>query len=227
LQLTATNEQVHVQESNGEHRMVKRSIAWAAVLVSVIAVPASAQSWETPTFFSPRPHDDIGVYLIKPEFGDWGVVGIWRQSAGINLGVRGGVGGGSGDRTVLVGAELFGPLNLNTDPVVMYWQSGIGASFDGATALRIPLGVSAGMRLGSEGALLITPYVHPRVAFDLVTFEVGDEEETDSEVNLDVDIGADLELTRSIILRLGYTVTGGDVFGFGAGFRFGRGVAVR
>jgi hypothetical protein len=208
---------------------MRKGWSWWVVLLAVgVATPAAAQSWEMPTFFAPRAHDDIGAYLIKPEFGDWGVVGIWRQSAGINLGVRGGIGGDSDERTILLGAELFGPLNITgIEPITMYWVTGIGGSFNGVTALRIPFGVSAGMRLGSEGALLITPYVHPRVAFDLFTIEVGDEEETDTDFNVDLDLGADLELTRSIILRFGYTLDSNSTFGFGAGFRFGRGVAVR
>jgi opacity protein-like surface antigen len=208
--------------------MLRRSIGFAAALVITAASAAQAQHWETPTFFSPRPHDDLGVYAIKPEGGDWGVVGIWRQSGGINLGVRGGVGGPSGDRTVLVGAELFGPIALNAPPLALYWVTGIGASFNGVTALRIPLGVSVGAPLGTEGGLVITPYVHPRGALDVFAFDNADnEEETDTEFNFDVDLGVDLAITPRFSLKAGYTVGDVSVFGLGAAFRLGRGAAVR
>lgn len=193
-----------------------------------LAAPAAAQSWEAPTFFAPRPHNDLGVYLTFPDGGDVGVVGIWRQSSGINLGVRGGVGGYSDDRSILIGAELFGPVQLSAiEPLALYWVSGIGASIDGTTALRIPAGVSVGMAFGS-GNTVITPYVHPRVAFDLVTFETSDgDDETDTDLNFDVDIGADLEIGDRFIVRAGYTFGSVDVLGLGAAIRLGRTAVVR
>lgn len=208
--------------------MLKRSFGLALCTAVLIAGPVQAQHWETPTFFSPRPHSDLGVYITKPENGDVGVQGIWRQSAGINLGVRGGIGGDSDDRAVLIGAELFGPIELQgADPVAIYWVTGIGASFNGVTSLRIPAGASVGLRLGPEGGFVLVPYVHPRVTFDLVTFEIADETETETEFDVDVDIGADLELAGRWVLRAGYKVGGNDVFGFGLAFRMGRGAEVR
>jgi hypothetical protein len=204
--------------------MLRRSTL-AATALALFAAPAFAQSWDHPSFFSPRPHDDLGVYMIKPDIGDWGVVGIWRQSAGINLGVRGGVGGGSGDRTVLVGAELFGPIAFESAaPLAFYWVTGLGASFNGLTKGRIPLGVSAGISLG-EGSTIITPYVHPRFAFEVYTFD-GDNSDTETDFDFDVDVGADIELGQRFILRGGYKIGDVDeVFGLGGAIRVGRGVA--
>lgn len=209
--------------------MLRRSTAITCVLVFAMAAPAAAQNWETPTFFSPRPHDDIGVYLTKPESGDWGVQGIWRQSAGINLGVRGGIGGHSDDRSILIGAELFGPISLEgTERLWLAWVTGIGASFNGVTQLRVPLGVSAGFSIGVEDGAVITPYVHPRAALDIATFETADgDDETDTDFDVDVDLGADLELAGRWIIRVGYKVGGDDVIGFGFAFKTGRGVEVR
>ncbi len=207
--------------------MLRRSIGLAATFVLLAAGPGLAQSWETPTFFSPRPHDDLGAYIVKPDYGDWGVQGIWRQSAGINLGVRGGIGGRSGDRTVLIGAELFGPLSLEgTAPLSLYWVTGIGASIDGVTRLRIPVGVSVGVPLGSGGTM-ITPYVHPRVAFDVKTSETANGDETDTDIEIDIDIGADFEIADRWVLRFGYRLGSNDVLGIGFAFRVGRGVSVR
>jgi hypothetical protein len=204
-----------------------RSILAALVLVAGVAVPAAGQNWETPTFFAPRPHDDLGVHLIKPNRGDWGVVGVWRQSGGINLGVRGGIAGPSGDRSILIGAELFGPLNvLGPDsPLGLYWVTGIGAGFNGVTALRIPLGVSLGLNLGT-GNVVATPYVHPRVALDIATYSVGNDERTDTDLNFDADLGVDVQFGPSLVGRFGVSLDA-EVFGFGLAYRLGRRAVVR
>ncbi len=209
--------------------MLRRSIAVAGACALGLVSPAFGQAWDTPTFFSPRAHDDLGAYVIKPEAGDWGVIGIWRQSGGINLGVRGGVGGDSDDRTVLIGAELFGPLSFEgTSPLAFAWVTGIGASFDGVTSLRIPLGVSIGASLGPEGGAVLTPYIHPRVALDVSTVELANgEEETDTDFDVDLDLGADLDIAGRWILRAGYAIGDNSVFGIGLAFRTGRGVEVR
>lgn len=203
--------------------------ATAALLLSTAASPAAAQ-WESPTFFSPRAADDLGVYLVFPDPGDLGIVGIWRQTGRIDLGVRAGFLDFGNDTGILVGAELFGPVNLfgPGTPISAAWMSGVGAVFDGVTWLRIPLGLSVGATLASSGGFSITPYVHPRVAFDLFAFDVGDgEEETESELNVDVDLGADLSLGRSFILRFGATFGESDVIGIGLAWRMPRGVVVR
>jgi opacity protein-like surface antigen len=209
--------------------MLRRSTLAAAVMAVCTAAPAIAQTWDQPTFFSPRPHDDLGIYAIKPDLNDWGAVGIWRQSGGINLGVRGGIGGGGKgvDRTVLIGAELFGPLNIGAAPLALYWVTGIGASFDGLTLGRIPAGISAGITFGEGGSAVVTPYVHPRVAFEVYTFDAEDSE-TETDFDVDVDVGVDVELGDRFILRGGYKI--GDVqgvFGAGVAIRLGRGAEVR
>jgi hypothetical protein len=203
-----------------------RRILMAGVFVMAMAAPAAGQHWESPTFFSPHLRADLGAYLVNPDGGDLGAIGIWRQTAGINLGVRGGIGGRDNDRTVLVGAELFGPLSPEgMRGVELAWITGIGASINGVTALRIPVGISIGTTLGSN--IQFTPYAHPRVALDVVTFERGDgEDETDTEFNFDVDVGADVAFTPSIVLRVGATLGDRDVFGVGLGFRTGTRSAI-
>ena len=83
------------------------------ISLAVTAASASAQqiAWDAPSFFSPRPMDDIGLYVGRSNLGsDFNVTGlslIWRQSGNLNLGVRAGVGDlEQPGQTVLVGAEL-------------------------------------------------------------------------------------------------------------------------
>ncbi len=206
-----------------------RSAAVAALTLSILAAPAAAQ-WDSPTFFSPRAADDLGVYLIFPDPGDLGIVGIWRQTGNIDLGVRAGFVDFGRDTGFLIGAELFGPVNIFPPgtPLRAAWMTGVGATFDGVTYLRIPLGLSLGATLASGSGFTLTPYIHPRVAFDVFSFDVGDDrEETETELNVDVDLGADIGLGRSFILRFGATFGESDVVGIGLAWRMPRGVVVR
>jgi hypothetical protein len=195
---------------------------------------ASAQvMWDTPSFLGPRPADDIGVYAFRPEQvggagGDWGFLAIWRQSGNINLGVRAGIGGQSGAREVLVGAELIQPLALfgPASPLELAGTLGIGATLNSVTALRVPVGITAGFTI-PLGTMVLTPFVHPRLAFDLFAFDVDGQEETETEFNVPVDLGAELQIGESIILRFGAALDDRTVLGLGAALRIPRRVVVR
>ncbi|MGH7552612.1 MAG: hypothetical protein ACREMQ_06245 [Longimicrobiales bacterium] len=204
-----------------------RNAVMALLVLCICAGPAAAQSWESPTFFSPVPHDDIGLYLAKAEeVDDAGWLAIWRQSGNINLGVRAGLAPGFFDW--LLGAEFYGPLNLFQDSrILLSWIVAGGAMFgDGVTALRIPVGASFGANLGS-GSFQIIPYVHPRVTFDLIAEDVAGQEETDTEFYVDVDLGADLQVGESLVFRAGFTLGDFTTFGAGVAYRIPRRVVVR
>lgn len=206
---------------------MKRHAAIAVALLLGCAGTASAQMWDAPTFFSPTPGEDIGLYVIDTEGGgDLGFMGIWRQSGNLNLGVRVGLAGDN----VLLGSEFYGGLGAlaGNSPLVFTWNLGFGATIgDGYTALRVPLGVSIGAPL-TAGSLRVTPYVFPRVAFDLLAYDTpGGNEETETEFNVPVDIGADIELGPSFVLRIGATLVESEAFGVGVAYRFSRRLVVR
>jgi hypothetical protein len=187
--------------------------------------PLMAQAWDVPSFFSPRPGEDIGIYLIDPEGGgDLGFAAIWRQEGNLNLGVR----GGFRDDHFMLGAEFYRPLDIlgPQSPLLLSWVLGLGATFNDVTWLRVPLGASIGLNLNA-GTLSIMPYVHPRVAFDLFAFDVGGEEETETEFNFDVDLGADVNLGQRFVLRVGATFGEWDALGVGIAYRTGRRLVVR
>jgi hypothetical protein len=191
------------------------------------AAPAAAQAWDTPTFFSPRPGEDIGLYIIDADgVSDLGFAGIWRQEGNINLGVRAGI---AGDDYYAVGAEFYGPLHVlgPQSPLLVSWVLGAGATFNGVTWLRIPFGASIGMDLGSANSLRIMPYVHPRVAFDLVAFDTPTGEETDTEFTFDLDLGADIGLGQQFVLRFGATLGDRSAIGAGVAYKMGRRLVVR
>jgi hypothetical protein len=202
----------------------------AGLLLLAVAAPAAGQAWDTPSFLAPRPADDLGVFGFLPEGSDWGFGALWRQSGNVNLGVRAAVAGRSDARVYLLGAELSAPLPILAAtpgaPLAVAWTAGLGASLNGVTMLTVPVGISAGatFRLGAAD---VTPYVHPRLAFDLRSYTVAGEETTDTEFSVPVDIGAEAGLGETLVLRVGYTIATANAIGVGIAIRTPRRVAVR
>jgi hypothetical protein len=199
------------------------SAVLAGVLLLVSAARLEAQAWDAPSFFSPRSHDDLGLYAFVPEHGSWGVQAIWRQSGNLNLGVRAGL----GDDLVLLGAEFYGPLPLAASPLMLAWQVGLGAGFNDRTLLRVPAGVSIGLDLGAEGSPQLLPYVFPRVALEVAAVDVGDREETEVDLGFAIDLGADFTMSPEIVLRGGVTLADRSAFGVGVAYRMQRRIVVR
>ena len=216
--------------------MFKRSLVITVALSAAFTGTAFAQAgWDAPTFFSPRPMDDVGIYGFKTDsdfLGDpTGVKLIWRQSGNLNLGVHAGTADldDFGD-AILLGGEFYGPLTRATAStgLIMSWGLGAGAVFgENYVDLSIPLGVSVGMSLGT-GGVSILPYVHPRVSFDLSSFDnVLGEEETETNIGLSVDLGVDVGLGERFILRAGGSFGDRDAYGVGLALRIPRKVSVR
>ena len=229
--------------------MLKR-IFVAVILLLATAGGASAQKWDAPLFFSPRPMDDIGAYYVSTNRccgfdNSNGLKLIWRQSGNLNLGVHAGTGDISNiGESILIGAELYGPLSnfIGGRGLALAWSLGIGGTFgeDDDSQLSyidfsVPLGVSVGIPLGS-GSTTILPYIHPRVSFDVVavTDQITDEEETFTDVGFAADLGAEVSLGQSLILRAAYTFgsdsdeTGKrDALGIGVALRMQRKLVVR
>jgi hypothetical protein len=188
--------------------------------------------------------DDLGLYYVRSDRADDfsnfddpnGLKIIWRQSGNLNLGVHVGTGDLSNiGESILVGAELYGPLSRvgASSGLLVNWSAGIGAAFGDLgdnidyIDFSVPVGVSIGARLGS-GSTAIVPYVHPRVSLDVVAVTIDDVEETDTKVGFAADLGADVDLGERFILRGAYTI-GEDrgAFGVGMAYRMPRKVIVR
>src|SRR5690606_23561653 len=126
-----------------------------------------------------------------------------------------------------VGGEFYGPIRAVSSPLLMSWVLGVGGTFNGATWLRVPFGVSIGTILDA-GSLRIQPYLHPRVAFDYISFDAPPGvDDSDSDLNFDLDLGADIDLGPQFVLRFGATVGDFDGIGIGVAYRFGRRLVVR
>lgn len=203
-----------------------RTTRSALVLLGLLlgsAGSVAAQGWDMPSFFSPRPGEDIGLYIIDADgVDDIGIAGIWRQEGNLNLGVRAGI---VGDDHFALGAEFYGPIRGIEAPILLSWVVGLGGTFNDVTWLRIPAGVSVGVNVDA-GSVRILPYVHPRVAFDYFSFDTPAGDESDSELNFDLDLGADVDVGR-FVLRFGATIGDFDAIGIGAAYKWGRQVTVR
>jgi hypothetical protein len=214
--------------------MRAKAVLGMLALLALLQAPAGAQLiwWDAPSYFSPRPMDDIGVYVSRSTgiIDATGLSAIWRQSGNINLGVRAGVGDlQDAGETVLVGAELYGPLTslLPGTGIDVAWMLGAGAVFgDAHTLFSVPLGASIGMQFGTSG-LQIMPYIHPRVSLDVIAVEFDEgEEETDTEAAFAVDLGADVNLGDRLILRAGGSFIDRKAFGVGLALRWPRPISV-
>src|SRR5687768_15799977 len=204
--------------------MFKRSLAITVALSAAFTGSAFAQAgWDAPTFFRPRPMDDVGIYGFKTDsdfLGDpTGIKLMWRQSGNLNLGVHAGTADldDIGD-AILLGGEFYGPLTGATAStgLIMSWGVGAGAVFgENYVDLSIPVGVSIGMNLGTGGVSFL-PYIHPRVSLDVSSFDVAEDvEETDTNIGLTIDVGVDVGLGERFILRAGGSFGDRDAFGAG------------
>lgn len=219
--------------------MQRASVLMVVHLMIVLAAarPAAGQAWDAPSFMPSHPVDELGVFVLDPPFSDIGVMGLWRQSGDLGLGVRAGLLDREFDGTAfVVGSEFFTPLLRATrgSPLEALLVLGAGATFEEGILARLPLGVSIGARLeNAAGEAAITPYVHPRVGLEILA----DDDDSVTEVAFMVDFGLDVQVTRAVTVRAAYTlVTGGvddpfsggkNALGAGLAIRFGRPVEVR
>ncbi len=204
-----------------------------AALAPLTTTSLQAQSfkpiaaWDGPDFMAPGPESGIGVYYIHPRDTDGGVAATWRSGSGLNLGVRGDYIHSIFGSSWGIGGEAKGGIGAMAPPLVINWTAGIGAlitsASDGSGAgesdLRVPVGLSIGLRLVS-GGLILTPYVHPRVSLAYVSFNNGGG--SDTSVEFDTDVGADLQLTPGVTLRLGGTFGDQPALGAGLALALGR-----
>ena len=80
--------------------------------------------------------------------------------------------------------------------------------------LNIPVGTSVGHRFPLQGTqMAITPYIHPRLALQYVSFDNGTVDESDTEIDISFDVGGSLEFSPQLALRLSAPFGDADVLG--------------
>lgn len=199
--------------------MRARDLALGLSLALLHAAPLRAQAWDAPAFFSPRPGDEVGGYILDPPAGDFGAMVLWRQGGGIDLGVRLGIANGNDETRVFFGGEFFGRLFEagRRFPLDVAWLVGAGATLGDVSLVRIPAGLSVGREVELADVVLL-PYAYPRVGVDFHTS--GDE--TDTDLSLTVDLGFDLRIAGGWLLRFAVALGDHDALGAGVAYELGR-----
>ena len=205
------------------HGLARARVWILAFACSVIsAASAAAQGWNYPSFHHPQ--------IVSREFnfgladgGDSGTALLfqWREGFGIGTELDFDVGFADpdvGDTRFIVGGGFARRIARATTemPLDLALTAGLFAAFGDPTVVRVPIGLSVGHRFPLEGAMAITPYVHPRVSVDFCSncFE----DDGDNGISINFDLGVDLELSRQLSLRFSAMFAGGDLFGEEDGF---------
>jgi len=207
---------------------LRATLAAAATvaLASLAAAPAGAQAWYYPSFQVPRVVDRDYNFAVVAN-GGTAALFQWREGlapdAQLSLDV--GLADLNGGTALFLGGNYGFELTRSTreQPLDLLLTAGAGLSAgDGPDLFRIPVGVSVGHRFVGEGGVAVTPYVHPRLSLDVLTGR-RPEGVRRTDLTIDFDLGANVELTPRIALRGSLLVTGADGpdnVGFGIGLTY-------
>jgi len=210
-----------------------KMFAIALVAATFGASTVSAQAWHYPTLQMPEISSRDFTFLVAGG-GDYGTSGVaqWREGIApdvmVNFDV--GVATPTGNTMFLVGAGLGYSLMKSTQetPIDLLLTGGLYGAFGNQSFVRIPVGVVAGHRFPLGGALAVTPFVSPRLSIDACASSchgVG------TDLKLNFDIGAGLDVTNTIGLRAALTIggvsSGNSQTAFGIGLTYRPNMAPR
>ena len=210
-----------------------KMFAIALVAATFGASTVSAQAWHYPTLQMPEISSRDFTFLVAGG-GDYGTSGVaqWREGIApdvmVNFDV--GVATPTGNTMFLVGAGLGYSLMKSTQetPIDLLLTGGLYGAFGNRSYVRIPVGVVAGHRFPLGGALAVTPFVSPRLSIDACASSchgVG------TDLKLNFDIGAGLDVTNTIGLRAALTIggvsSGNSQTAFGIGLTYRPNMAPR
>lgn len=110
----------------------------------------------------------------------------------------------------LIGGAGFSTGLTGTGNQVVY-PAGNGARAASGAVLRLPFGAVIGHTFDLDQDYQLTPFVHPRLSFDhCTTCNAGT---SDAKVDVDVDLGATLQLTPQVAIRVAGLLGGTDFLG--------------
>jgi hypothetical protein len=183
-----------------------RSACVSAMLLTAVGTPALAQSFY-PSFQQPRVVTREFNFAIADGDDLTPLVFQWREGTGpgtqlsLDLGLADPDVDGL-DTFFMVGGQYAHMLTqARADmPLDLLLTAGLFGQFgNDITSVGVPVGVSVGHRFPLTGtSMAITPYAHPRVSLDYVSFN----DESETEVNITFDIGGNLEITPQLALRV-------------------------
>ena len=183
-------------------------IVGAAVVLG--AGSASAQAWHYPTLQTPDISTRDFTFLVAGG-GDYGTSGVaqWREGIASDVMVNFDVGFASPASTTLflAGAGLgYGLMKATQEtPIDLILTGGLYGAFGDGSYVRIPIGVVAGHHFPLAGNLMLTPFVSPRLSIDVCASDCGS---AGTDLKLNFDIGASLDVTKTVGIRSALTVGG-------------------
>ena len=185
----------------------------AALFIVVPTSEGMAQGWAYPSFQPPRTVSREYNFGVADAGGaGTSLVFQWREDAGKGnqLSLDVGLADPDDPRHDLVlffGGQFAHQLALSDADTPLDFLFTVGAYVATTyTLFRLPVGVSLGHRFPLNGPTAITPYVHPRVSIDICS-QCGDN------IDLNFDLGLNLDLTRTLAIRASAMVAGSNRFG--------------
>ena len=186
-----------------------RRIAALSAIVLAAAAPLQAQAYVYPALQPSRIAEREYNFALA-DMGDGfgtGLIFQWREGLG-NPKLQFTLDAGfadpdapNADARLLIGGGLAYQLtSATTDmPFDIVLAGGLGLTTgDDVTTVRVPFGAAIGHRFPLEGDIAITPFVHPRLSWDRISFNGN----SDSDTNLNVDIGANFEFKPQMAIRV-------------------------
>lgn len=211
-----------------------KAVAIACAALAFGASAAQAQAWHYPTLQTPEISTRDFTFLVAGG-GDYGTSAVaqWREGFApdlmFNLDV--GVATPTDATKFLLGGGLGYSLMRSTQetPIDLLLTGGLYGAFGSQSFIRIPVGVVVGHRFPMASNLALTPFVSPRLSVDVCASDChpagNDVSGIGTNLKLDFDIGASLDVTSSLGIRAALTIGGvssGDsqtAFGIGLTYR--------
>lgn len=186
-------------------------------LLLCICIPAllDAQAWSYPAF-QPAQITSREFNFAVADAGGYGTSLLfqWREMTAdrSQLSFDAGVGAPDrrrGDNVLFVFGQYARELHRSSAdvPFDFLFTAGAGLSLGSGTVLRAPVGVSVGHRFELDRNLALSPWVHPRLSLDVCSC-AGSE----TELGVAFDVGANLEVTPRMAIRLAVLFAGNELF---------------
>ena len=196
--------------------MLRRFLAVGA-LALVTASAAEAQAYAYPSFQPSRIAEREYNFALA-DGGDFGTALIfqWREGLSnpkLQLTFDAGFADpDNSDTRLILGGGLAYQLTRSSNemPFDIVLAGGLGFSNgDDVTIVRVPFGAVVGHRFDLEGGYAISPFVNPRLSWNRTSVN----DNSDSDTELEVDIGANFELKPNMALRLAAVLGDADAIG--------------
>lgn len=200
-----------------------RKTVFAVLALAVVPAALAAQAGRYPAMQPTRVAEREYNFALADFSGGTALLVQWREGLDASrLQFTGDFGIADGVRStaLILGGGIHYQLHRanNELPFDMVLGGGIGITAgDDTRTFRVPVGVAIGHRFPIEEKFAITPFVHPRLSLDRSKVDLpGGGTASDSDLNLDVDIGGSFEINPQMQVRMAATL--GDRSAVGLSF---------